>query len=549
MLQAKGSAISAGAKPPARGRDEGGDAMSSMIAEMKRSSPFQLRKVQEAEMSEVAPTTRVGQSTVTLTSAPSLPQPAPPMQPNSAMPSVPRPSTQASNNTQFQPRSASMTPSQAVLRPVGGLAPTKASLPATTTSSTVATSSVAAVPVQSGGYKPRSPRPFRSKSPALVGQQPSPPTYNQLQLDNSTGGKWGVNESAVQKVVPSADQYRPQAPAPSPYRPQAPAPSPYRPQAPAPSPYRPQATAPMPYRPQASAPTPNLPQAPASTPYLPQAPASTPYLPQAPAPTPYLPQAPAPTPYLPQAPAPTPYLPQAPAPTPYLPQAPAPTPFLPQAPAPTPYLPQAPAPTPFLPQAPAPTPYLPQAPAPTPYLPQAPAPTPYLPQAPAPTPYLPQAPAPTPHRPQAPAPTPHLPQASIPTPSIDLLTALLPTVQPVTGQPGKKVLCGVCQGDVTGRYCTFNDTPYHSTCFICSKCSASLVETQFYEKDGIFLCENCHLKTLARCAACGEMVRERLLQAGDLTFHPDCFVCSTCQKPLSTTPFAFGPDKKTAVSS
>lgn len=78
---------------------------------------------------------------------------------------------------------------------------------------------------------------------------------------------------------------------------------------------------------------------------------------------------------------------------------------------------------------------------------------------------------------------------------------------------------------------------YHVHCFTCTKCDQQLQGQQYYECEGRPLCEDCYQDTLECCAVCEKKITERLLKAMGKAYHPECFTCAVCSRPLQGEPF------------
>ncbi|KAM3912810.1 zyxin isoform 1-T3 [Leptodactylus fuscus] len=78
---------------------------------------------------------------------------------------------------------------------------------------------------------------------------------------------------------------------------------------------------------------------------------------------------------------------------------------------------------------------------------------------------------------------------------------------------------------------------YHVHCFTCTKCDQQLQGQQYYECEGRPLCEDCYQDTLECCAVCEKKITERLLKAMGKSYHPECFTCAVCSRPLQGEPF------------
>ncbi|KAK4048294.1 hypothetical protein OIV83_004815 [Microbotryomycetes sp. JL201] len=93
---------------------------------------------------------------------------------------------------------------------------------------------------------------------------------------------------------------------------------------------------------------------------------------------------------------------------------------------------------------------------------------------------------------------------------------------------------------------------YHALHFFCSDCGDPFVDPTLLAKGqlqhtlakpyivhkGYAYCEECDIKLYRpKCRGCRKGVRDEWveLEAGQVVFHPDCFVCDTCCKPLSST--------------
>ncbi|KAM9324569.1 zyxin [Gastrophryne carolinensis] len=88
------------------------------------------------------------------------------------------------------------------------------------------------------------------------------------------------------------------------------------------------------------------------------------------------------------------------------------------------------------------------------------------------------------------------------------------------------------------------DHLYHIHCFTCSKCDQQLQGQQYYENKGHPLCEDCYQDTLECCAVCQKKITERLLKAMGKAYHPECFTCAMCSRPLQGEPFIVDQDNQ-----
>ncbi|XP_025234080.1 zyxin isoform X5 [Theropithecus gelada] len=78
---------------------------------------------------------------------------------------------------------------------------------------------------------------------------------------------------------------------------------------------------------------------------------------------------------------------------------------------------------------------------------------------------------------------------------------------------------------------------FHIACFTCHQCAQQLQGQQFYSLEGAPYCESCYTDTLEKCNTCGEPITDRMLRATGKAYHPHCFTCVVCARPLEGTSF------------
>ncbi|XP_013147982.1 PREDICTED: actin-binding LIM protein 2-like isoform X2 [Papilio polytes] len=94
-----------------------------------------------------------------------------------------------------------------------------------------------------------------------------------------------------------------------------------------------------------------------------------------------------------------------------------------------------------------------------------------------------------------------------------------------------KVVCGACGGKCSGEVLRVTDKYFHTACFTCRACSASLARGGFFCKDGHYYCPQDYQRAFGtRCAACGQYVEGEVVSALGNTYHQKCFTCARCKR-------------------
>ncbi|RVE52318.1 hypothetical protein evm_002956 [Chilo suppressalis] len=94
-----------------------------------------------------------------------------------------------------------------------------------------------------------------------------------------------------------------------------------------------------------------------------------------------------------------------------------------------------------------------------------------------------------------------------------------------------KVVCGACGGKCSGEVLRVTDKYFHTACFTCRSCSASLAKGGFFCKDNHYYCPQDYQRAFGtRCAACNQYVEGEVVSALGNTYHQKCFTCARCKR-------------------
>lgn len=92
--------------------------------------------------------------------------------------------------------------------------------------------------------------------------------------------------------------------------------------------------------------------------------------------------------------------------------------------------------------------------------------------------------------------------------------------------------CAGCRRPISGSYVQADGRAYHPDCFFCGLCGRP-IDGAYYHHDGRPVHAACYAAQAApRCRRCGEPILGRALTALEATWHPACFVCAVCQRPI-----------------
>lgn len=104
--------------------------------------------------------------------------------------------------------------------------------------------------------------------------------------------------------------------------------------------------------------------------------------------------------------------------------------------------------------------------------------------------------------------------------------------------------CEQCGLDVKGEASVVKGLHYHPKCFTCDECKRPIGSEKYFVIKGKKYCQNDKHKHLDKCAKCGKPIEENAIRnsTGE-TYHADCFTCAKCQVVLNGRYFNVGNDK------
>ncbi|XP_026476830.1 paxillin-like isoform X2 [Ctenocephalides felis] len=98
--------------------------------------------------------------------------------------------------------------------------------------------------------------------------------------------------------------------------------------------------------------------------------------------------------------------------------------------------------------------------------------------------------------------------------------------------------CAYCNGAILDKCVTALEKTWHTEHFFCAQCGQQFGEEGFHEKDGKPYCRNDYFDMFApKCGGCNRPIMENYISALNSQWHPDCFVCRDCKKPVSGKSF------------
>lgn len=111
---------------------------------------------------------------------------------------------------------------------------------------------------------------------------------------------------------------------------------------------------------------------------------------------------------------------------------------------------------------------------------------------------------------------------------------------PDSSADNQTIICAGCGTRIVDRYFLLvAEQHWHVTCLRCADCNLQLdSQLTCFIRDGLIFCKQDYHRrySLQRCSRChvGLSAHELVMRARDCIYHVECFLCFSCNKPLTT---------------
>uniref|UniRef100_A0A3P9HRY5 Actin-binding LIM protein 2 n=1 Tax=Oryzias latipes TaxID=8090 RepID=A0A3P9HRY5_ORYLA len=101
---------------------------------------------------------------------------------------------------------------------------------------------------------------------------------------------------------------------------------------------------------------------------------------------------------------------------------------------------------------------------------------------------------------------------------------------PLVGRP---IPCQNCRKPCKGEALRVQNKHFHIKCFVCKVCGGELAQGGFFVRQGEYICTLDYQRLYGtRCFGCQDFIEGEVVSALGKTYHPRCFVCSSCRQPF-----------------
>uniref|UniRef100_H2TIW5 Actin-binding LIM protein 2 n=1 Tax=Takifugu rubripes TaxID=31033 RepID=H2TIW5_TAKRU len=101
------------------------------------------------------------------------------------------------------------------------------------------------------------------------------------------------------------------------------------------------------------------------------------------------------------------------------------------------------------------------------------------------------------------------------------------------GGGGGGICCQNCGKPCKGEALRVQNKHFHIKCFVCKVCGCELAQGGFFVRQGEYICTLDYQGLYGtRCFSCQDFIEGEVVSALGKTYHPRCFVCSSCKQPF-----------------
>ncbi|KAF0038541.1 hypothetical protein F2P81_009025 [Scophthalmus maximus] len=104
---------------------------------------------------------------------------------------------------------------------------------------------------------------------------------------------------------------------------------------------------------------------------------------------------------------------------------------------------------------------------------------------------------------------------------------------PLSSRGNSPIVCERCGEVCRGEVVRVKNTHFHVQCFTCQVCGCDLVHSGFFHHSGEYICTEDYQRLYGtQCDSCDQYITGEVVSALGRTYHPHCFVCSSCRSPF-----------------
>ncbi|XP_057289372.1 four and a half LIM domains protein 1-like [Hydractinia symbiolongicarpus] len=108
----------------------------------------------------------------------------------------------------------------------------------------------------------------------------------------------------------------------------------------------------------------------------------------------------------------------------------------------------------------------------------------------------------------------------------------------------RETKCWKCFGFINDQKVRFQEKQYHPLCFVCDMCKKPLAGVTCHEEGGKLHCQQCYnILQEDRCARCKTLIKSNKQLYKGKGYHPECFTCHSCKQSLEGQSFHFDDGK------